>query len=495
MKNFSKWTKRISLMLAIVLTLSVANGLSINTANASEKNVQVYAAPEVESTTPEQEGGETTEVETTTEVVTTEPATEETTTKAPIKKITPAVVSGLAITMVKTNQIGLKWKSAKYATEYRVYRASEKSNGKMTNAKKIKTVKTTSFTDKGLKQGTKYKYYVYSYRVKKGEKTTHAKAANITALTVPTAVSKAKVAKVDSKAINLSWKKNKKASRYLVFRADETSKGKFSAFRMIAKVKKTKTAYADKKVGQGRVYKYKVLVQRTSGKLAVASTANVISGLTPLAAPKKLKKKSATKKTVLLTWKKVDRADYYEIRKDGKLVATTKKTLYKSKKLKVGVTYQFSVRAVRKYNKKKYSSSATSVDVKSKDFMKGTWVEVSIKKQTLYMYVKNKLYVKTPVVTGNVGDRHTSKGTHYVSQKSSPSRLRGSYGSQTWDVTVKYWLRFTGDGQGIHDSTWRSAYGGNIYKTDGSHGCVNTPLSAMKKIYKKAYIGMPVIVH
>ena len=129
------------------------------------------------------------------------------------------------------------------------------------------------------------------------------------------------------------------------------------------------------------------------------------------------------------------------------------------------------------------------------DFMKGTWIEVSIKKQTLYMYVKNKLYVKTPVVTGNVGDRHTSKGTHYVSQKRSPSRLQGSYGSQTWDVTVKYWLRFTGDGQGIHDSTWRSAYGGNIYKTNGSHGCVNTPLSAMKKIYKKAYIGMPVIVH
>ena len=31
--------------------------------------------------------------------------------------------------------------------------------------------------------------------------------------------------------------------------------------------------------------------------------------------------------------------------------------------------------------------------------MKGSWIEICIKTQTLRMYIKNKLYVKTPVVT------------------------------------------------------------------------------------------------
>ncbi|MBQ3858807.1 MAG: L,D-transpeptidase [Prevotella sp.] len=56
-------------------------------------------------------------------------------------------------------------------------------------------------------------------------------------------------------------------------------------------------------------------------------------------------------------------------------------------------------------------------------------------------------------------------------------------------------MKFTSDSQGIHDSVWRSAYGGNIYKTNGSHGCVNTPLGAMRKIFKKAHVGTPVIVY
>ena len=62
---------------------------------------------------------------------------------------------------------------------------------------------------------------------------------------------------------------------------------------------------------------------------------------------------------------------------------------------------------------------------------------------------------------------------------------------------VKYWLGFTYDGQGIHDSTWRPStdYGKQTYKGNGSHGCVNTPISAVGKMYSKAYIGMPIIVY
>jgi lipoprotein-anchoring transpeptidase ErfK/SrfK len=48
---------------------------------------------------------------------------------------------------------------------------------------------------------------------------------------------------------------------------------------------------------------------------------------------------------------------------------------------------------------------------------------------------------------------------------------------------------------GLHDSSWRSEYGGDIYISDGSHGCVNTPLEAIATIYANIWEGVPVIVY
>jgi lipoprotein-anchoring transpeptidase ErfK/SrfK len=39
------------------------------------------------------------------------------------------------------------------------------------------------------------------------------------------------------------------------------------------------------------------------------------------------------------------------------------------------------------------------------------------------------------------------------------------------------------DGQGLHDAPWRSEFGGTIYQTNGSHGCINLPADAAKVIY------------
>ena len=51
------------------------------------------------------------------------------------------------------------------------------------------------------------------------------------------------------------------------------------------------------------------------------------------------------------------------------------------------------------------------------------------------------------------------------------------------------------NGQGLHDATWRGAFGGNIYTYGGSHGCVNLPLDIAAQLYNLVYVGMPVIVH
>ena len=58
---------------------------------------------------------------------------------------------------------------------------------------------------------------------------------------------------------------------------------------------------------------------------------------------------------------------------------------------------------------------------------------------------------------------------------------------------VNFWVPVRGS-IGIHDAPWRSEYGGEIYKTNGSHGCINTPYEEMEKIYDHVEIGTPVVM-
>lgn len=49
-------------------------------------------------------------------------------------------------------------------------------------------------------------------------------------------------------------------------------------------------------------------------------------------------------------------------------------------------------------------------------------------------------------------------------------------------------------GIGIHDADWRDEFGGEIYKTSGSHGCINVPPEIMPELYERTEVGMPVIM-
>ncbi|MDE7429949.1 MAG: L,D-transpeptidase, partial [Lachnospiraceae bacterium] len=48
---------------------------------------------------------------------------------------------------------------------------------------------------------------------------------------------------------------------------------------------------------------------------------------------------------------------------------------------------------------------------------------------------------------------------------------------------------------GMHDATWRSEFGGNIYMTNGSHGCINLPYSVAQEIYEYVEKDTPVICY
>ena len=122
----------------------------------------------------------------------------------------------------------------------------------------------------------------------------------------------------------------------------------------------------------------------------------------------------------------------------------------------------------------------------------GTYIEVSISAQTMWLYKDGKCIVSTPVVTGNVAKGHSTPagGVWAIDARMTDYTLSG----QDYDSEVSFWLPFNGD-VGIHDASWRNKFGGSIYRTNGSHGCVNTPYSAMKTIYENVKIGYPVVVY
>ncbi|MBQ7718263.1 MAG: L,D-transpeptidase, partial [Clostridia bacterium] len=65
---------------------------------------------------------------------------------------------------------------------------------------------------------------------------------------------------------------------------------------------------------------------------------------------------------------------------------------------------------------------------------------------------------------------------------------------QGYESPVSYWMPFNG-GIGLHDATWRGAFGGSIYRGGGSHGCVNLPFGVAQQLYGVISEGDPVVVY
>ena len=132
----------------------------------------------------------------------------------------------------------------------------------------------------------------------------------------------------------------------------------------------------------------------------------------------------------------------------------------------------------------------TAVSHGARDFG-DTYVEISLSAQNMWFYKNGSLIVSTPVVTGSVaGGYATPAGVYDLDYKATDVTLSGpGYASP-----VTFWLPYGGD-IGIHDASWRSQFGGNIYLTGGSHGCVNTPYAAVQQIYNNIEDGDPVIVY
>lgn len=121
----------------------------------------------------------------------------------------------------------------------------------------------------------------------------------------------------------------------------------------------------------------------------------------------------------------------------------------------------------------------------------GNYIEVDIENQMVYLYKNGRLIISTPCVTGCVSEGHsTPAGVYKIQNMMRDTTLVGD----DYESDVSYWMPFNG-GVGLHDASWRSYFGGDIYYYNGSHGCVNLSYSAAEKIYSNISIGYRVIVH
>lgn len=128
---------------------------------------------------------------------------------------------------------------------------------------------------------------------------------------------------------------------------------------------------------------------------------------------------------------------------------------------------------------------------RGEDDIGDTYVEIDYTNQHLYYFKEGTLASETDIVSGNISRSNGSPdGVFKIVYKQSPATLVG----EDYESEVTYFMPFAYN-VGIHDADWRSSFGGEIYKTSGSHGCINVPKSAAEELYGIVEKGTPVIAY
>ncbi len=135
------------------------------------------------------------------------------------------------------------------------------------------------------------------------------------------------------------------------------------------------------------------------------------------------------------------------------------------------------------------------------------WIDINLTTQHAKLYDNGSVTWESDIVSGNSAKGYdTPTGVYSIdsymtSTASSGSRVKlispevDAEGNPTYTSYVDYWIPFIGNLVALHDATWRSSFGGTIYQTNGSHGCVNLPASAAASLYSLVKVGDVVVVH
>ncbi len=128
-----------------------------------------------------------------------------------------------------------------------------------------------------------------------------------------------------------------------------------------------------------------------------------------------------------------------------------------------------------------------------------TYIDLNLTAQHVYYVKDGQKVFEADVVTGMpTAERQTPAGVYYVMEKMRNKTLKGEMtaaGVPEYETPVSYWMRMTNSGVGFHDATWQSSFGGDAYKTRGSHGCINMSMSDVAELYDLVETGCPIVSH
>lgn len=137
------------------------------------------------------------------------------------------------------------------------------------------------------------------------------------------------------------------------------------------------------------------------------------------------------------------------------------------------------------------SVSGREISLIGTDTFGDEYIEISIQDQHIWHFKDNVICCESDIVTGTKGKHDTPTGVYYVSECIPGKYLKGN-GYTTW---VNRWMRLTNSGIGLHDATWRSKFGSDIYTYNGSHGCINLPNDYAYDLYEEIAVETPVVIY
>ena len=129
-----------------------------------------------------------------------------------------------------------------------------------------------------------------------------------------------------------------------------------------------------------------------------------------------------------------------------------------------------------------------------------TYIEVDLSAQHMWYIVDGSPVFQADVVTGlPTANRATPQGVYSILYTERNATLVGerdpATGEPIYRTPVSYWMPFTYQGHGFHDATWQPGFGGTLYQSIGSHGCVNMSYSDAGTLFGMISAGTPVVLH
>ena len=146
--------------------------------------------------------------------------------------------------------------------------------------------------------------------------------------------------------------------------------------------------------------------------------------------------------------------------------------------------------------KTKFANTAftMNIDDKAKDWDTENFTEIDLTAQKIYVWRNGKVAFKCRTISGKpVKDRQTRTGAYFIKEHQTHRILRG----ENYATPVNNWVRIMWTGTGFHGAPWQpwSRWSKTLYRSRGSHGCLNLSPSDSKKIYDLTKYREMVFIH